>query len=684
MVLPGNIPKFSLNITPQKLNGLTQEIINTLQQTVNDIIERSENKKINKIDLLKEWHKTEGLAAEKQTYCTLPSLVHFDGKVREESALAKKKLKDAWNQCYSQEKLYNIFKSMGPMNDPLDQRLLDKTLHLFKRNGLDLPKDQQKVFQEIQLKITELENKFIQNINESVVTLTFTLPELDGCSDNFISGLTKKTEKDANGKEQTKYIVNLKPPELKELIQNANMESTRKTVLTASHSRCKDTNLPLFKEILATRQKMAELLNYDNHANFMLSQNMCKNLDNANQFLYSILNPLKPMVHQELQKLLEIKKKTCEKHQWPFDNKLHLWDISYYERILKDEEYSADDAKISGYFPVENVISGILDLYQEILHLKFEKVETELWHKDVMMYAVYDNHNIPDGQKGENIGFMVLDIFPRDGKYSHQCVMPLAPSFIDDKNQQNIPVVVIIGNLTKSTNDSVSLLKHTEVVTFFHEFGHVMHALCTKSMYSRFSWSWTAIPYPVGIEMDALEVPSQMFENWIWDPKVLKRLSCHYKTKEQLPDDLIASICKTRHINDAYKYSRQIFMSLFDLKVHSNIDVETISDLWEKMQKEYTTIETIPNTAFLCSWYHLSMGYDAGYYSYLWSEVYSHDLYTKFAESSKGCMDTDLGYNYRKMILEPGANDDFVNLMKKFLGRPPNNDAFLKYLNISK
>jgi len=125
-------------------------------------------------------------------------------------------------------------------------------------------------------------------------------------------------------------------------------------------------------------------------------------------------------------------------------------------------------------------------------------------------------------------------------------------------------------------------------------------------------------------------------------------------------------------------------MSLFDLKVHSNIDVETISDLWEKMQKEYTTIETIPNTAFLCSWYHLSMGYDAGYYSYLWSEVYSHDLYTKFAESSKGCMDTDLGYNYRKMILEPGANDDFVNLMKKFLGRPPNNDAFLKYLNISK
>ncbi|ORX44127.1 Metalloendopeptidase family-saccharolysin & [Piromyces finnis] len=683
MVLPGNIPKFSLNTTPQKLNTLTQEIINILQQNVKSIIELSENKKINKLDLLKEWHKVESLAAEKQTFCTLPSLVHFDSKVREESALAKKRIKDAWNQCYSQEKVYAIFKSIGPIKDPMDQRLLDKTLHLFKRNGLDLPKNKQKTFQEIQLKITELENKFIQNINESVVTLSFTLSELDGCSENFINSLTKKTEKNDDGKEQTKYIVNLKPPELKELIQNANMESTRKTVLTASHSRCKDENLPLFKEILATRQKMAELLNYDNHSNFMLSQNMCKNLDNANQFLYNILNPLKPVLHQELQKLLEIKKKTCEKHNWSYDNELHLWDISYYERILKDEEYSVDDVKVSGYFPVENVISGILSLYQEILHIKFEKVETELWHKDVMMYAVYDNHNVPYDQKGDNIGFMVLDLFPRDGKYSHQCVMPLAPSYIDNKNQQNIPVVVIIGNLTKSTNDSVSLLKHTEVVTFFHEFGHVMHALCTKSMYSRFSWSWTAIPYPVGIEMDALEVPSQMFENWIWDAKVLKRLSCHYKTKEQLPDDLIASICKTRHINDAYKYSRQIFMSLFDLKVHSNIDIEIISNVWEKMQKEYTNIETISNTSFLCSWYHLTMGYDAGYYSYLWSEVYSHDLYTKFAESSKGCMDTDLGFNYRKFILEPGANDDFINLMKKFLGRPPNNNAFLKYLNIT-
>jgi len=251
---------------------------------------------------------------------------------------------------------------MGPLNNPLDQRLLDKTLHLFKRNGLDLPQDQQLLFHEIQLKITELENKFIQNINESVVTLSFSLSELDGCSENFINGLTKKIEKNSNGKEQTRYIVNLKPPELKELLQNANVESTRKTVLTASHSRCKDTNLPLFKEILSTRQKLAQLLKYDNHANFMLFQNMCKNLDNANQFLYSILNPLKPMLHQELQKLLEIKKKTCEKNHWPFDNKLHLWDISYYERILKDEEYSVDDEKISCYFPVENVISGILDL----------------------------------------------------------------------------------------------------------------------------------------------------------------------------------------------------------------------------------------------------------------------------------------------------------------------------------
>jgi len=252
---------------------------------------------------------------------------------------------------------------MGPLSNPLDQRLLDKTLLLFRRNGLDLPKDKQELFQKVQLKITELENKFIQNINESVVTLSFTLPELEGCSQNFINGLTKKIVKDTDGKEQTKYIVNLKPPELKALLQNADMESTRKTVLTASHSRCKEENLPLFKEILKTRQKLAELLNYDHHASFMLSQNMCKNLENANQFLYSILNPLKPMLHQELEKLLEIKKKTCEKHHWPFDQKLHLWDINYYEQLMKDEEYSVDDEKISGYFPVENVITGILDLY---------------------------------------------------------------------------------------------------------------------------------------------------------------------------------------------------------------------------------------------------------------------------------------------------------------------------------
>eukprot|EP01098_Paradermamoeba_levis_P015286 TRINITY_DN766_c0_g1_i4.p1 TRINITY_DN766_c0_g1~~TRINITY_DN766_c0_g1_i4.p1 ORF type:complete len:370 (-),score=94.30 TRINITY_DN766_c0_g1_i4:94-1047(-) len=311
------------------------------------------------------------------------------------------------------------------------------------------------------------------------------------------------------------------------------------------------------------------------------------------------------------------------------------------------------------------------------------------------------------------IGYFYLDLFPREGKYSHQCCFPLRPSCLLPGGKRQKPEAVIIGNNPKAREGIPSLLKFSEVETFFHEFGHVMHAVCSVAKYSRFAWSWSVIPSPGGVEIDFLEVPSSMLENWVYDSKVIKLLSCHFKTQSPLPPHLGEKLNQIRHLDAALLYSKLIFMSLADMTVHqqlppyhlsvpshSGIDLgkteeitaKDMGELFNKLHQHFClslplsaekeknqnqTQNQTQNNPF-ASWYHPIMGYDAGYYGYLWAMVYAFDMFTVFEKSSGGCFDITTGRKYRKEILEPAATRDGMEMVKKFLGRDPSISPLLE------
>lgn len=317
------------------------------------------------------------------------------------------------------------------------------------------------------------------------------------------------------------------------------------------------------------------------------------------------------------------------------------------------------------------------------------------WHPSVKLFGVYENGNC--------IGHFFLDLFSREGKYGHQCVVPLRPSYLDPITQQQItPIAANIGNLSASSEDGVALLRHSEVVTFFHEFGHIVHCLSTKVPVTLYSWTWSALPFPGGVEVDFLEVPSQMLENWVWHGEVLKLLSCHRddlvvsstlsSSLRPLPDALIEKLSSSRYLLSGIKYQTMVFMMAFDLHVHS-IDfddpantIQDVDHVWHSMFKEYLpTYYHDPTTPLLgtrptANWYHIAMGYDACYYSYLWSLVISCDFWSVMKNS---VLDARMGKVYREKVLKPGASLSGQRMVEDFLQRPSSAHSFFQQLGLN-
>ena len=387
--------------------------------------------------------------------------------------------------------------------------------------------------------------------------------------------------------------------------------------------------------------------------------------------------------------------------------KLNSWDIPYYSRICKEEKFKIDSERIREYFPLEHVQSAIFNIYEEFLSVRFIKIPTEInnaWHESVEMYEVIDcdTNNV--------CGHFYLDLFSREGKFGHQCVVPIVPScsFQGDKI---LPAVSILGNMTRPCKDRPSLLRFAEVHTFFHEFGHVMHAVLSKTKYTRFSWTWPMMPWLGGVEQDFLEVPSMFLEKLVYEKWCIERLSSHYKTGAALDDESIKNLRDAQHFLNGLKWCRFIGMALYDLEIHSQdhevevgTETETIykmayggmngsfnlRNLWYEIMSKIAFQGgkyEIDDTFMPASWYHLVIGYDAGYYGYLYSEVYAYEILQEVTKSQErdgfeGLK--SIGKRYRSTILEPCASMDGIDMLTNFLNRKPGNSAFIDALDLKR
>ncbi|KAK3905964.1 Saccharolysin [Staphylotrichum tortipilum] len=583
----------------------------------------------------------------------------------------------------------SLAKTAG-LDDVESARLLEKERKSYLRNGLGLPEGSQRDrFKEIKKRLSQIQIAFQKNLNEENNGIWFTKEELDGVPQDVLDTLEKG--KDEN---EGKIRLSFKYPDLFPTLKFAKSPETRRRVFIDNENKC-NQNAPLFKEAILLRDEAARLLGYPDHASFRIEEKMAKTPKTVLDFLGDLKTRLAPGGVKEIDHLLELKKKDHEARGLPFDGDYYLWDHRYYDRMMVEQEYSIDENAIAEYFPLKSTVAGMLRIFEELFGLVFVeltpedrkrisstgKAEDIAWHEDVIIFSVWD-----DASEGEGfVGYLYLDLHPRPGKYGHAANFSLQPGFKKADGTRRYPATALVCNFSKPTEKKPSLLKHDEVVTLFHELGHGIHDLAGRTRYARYHGTSTV--------RDFVEAPSQMLENWCWTPSQLKSLSTHYKSGEPIPDDLVQKLIATKHVNDALFNLRQLHFGLFDMTVHSpktheELEKLDVSKLYNDLRVEISQIKGPEAQGEPSTWGngqatfgHLIGGYDAGYYGYLSSQVFSTDMfYTVFRENP---MDPIQGRRYRHTVLEKGGSQDEMLTLEQFLGRKPSSEAFYKELGLS-
>jgi thimet oligopeptidase len=557
---------------------------------------------------------------------------------------------------YTREDLFNVVKGIDNPKIKLkkdEKILLEENLAGFKRNGLELEPSKRKVFIEKKKKLVALESEFQKNVAEWNETLEVTKEELEGLPKEYIESLKKTSSGN--------YILTLDYPTYFPFMDNAKNENARKKLEKKFQSRGGEKNKELLEEAIVLRAELAEMLGFKNHAEVVLDRRMAKNPKTVLDFLNKIKGKLQEHGKKEIATLLELKRK---EENNPKANVIHSWDWRYYDNQLKKIKYEVDQEAIKEYFPLEKVLSGMFEIYQQLLGVKFVKITNgPVWHPSVQLYKV---------MKGQKIlSYFYMDLFPREGKYSHAAAFTLVSGYKAPNGEYVKPVSSIVANFNPSTKDKPSLLPHKEVETMFHEFGHIMHQILTNAELGGLSGT--------NVKTDFVEAPSQMLENWVWEKEGLEKLSSHYKDGKPLPKELLEKLLNAKLVNIAIFYLRQLSFGFIDMEYHTSKKVDSTA-VYHRIAKDVMMIPLQEGTMPQASFGHLMGGYDAGYYGYLWSKVYAQDMFTRFQK--EGLLSPKVGADYVKWILEPGGTEDPFKLISGFLGRKPNEDAFFKSLGL--
>ena len=595
-----------------------------------------------------------------------------DKSVREASLKATQRLDDFGVEIRMRKDVFDNLVALGEKRDLLDsltaeeRRFFDKEIIAGRRNGLHLPEDTRNKVKDVKKNIAKLATKFNANMNEDTSFVEIDEVDLAGVPDDLV----KTFERTASGK----CKVTMKYPHFFPVSRKCRVPETRRKVEVAYQSKCMAENTPILEEIIRLRQEQAQLLGYKNHAAYVQELRMAKNPETVAEFLSDLATKLKPLWTAESDEMLRIKKEECEKFGYEFNGKLDFWDARYYMNKVEELKYSVDQEKLKEFFPLDTVTKGLFAIYQDLLGLKFVQMENaNAWFEDVQLFRV------DDVKSGETLGYFFLDLHPREGKYGHYAIFNLQPSCLDDsREKRQVGVCAMMCNFTKPTADKPALLQHGEVETYFHEFGHVMHMLCSKTETAKFGGTH--------VERDFVEAPSQMLENWVWEEEALKKMSGHYKDASEIPRELLDKLTASRKANAGGFNLRQIVLATFDQRIHCVSDAESAAKvdtqrLFSDIYKDIVGLSPIENTNMPASWGHM-VGYDAQYYGYLWSEVYSYDMFeSRFRK--EGLLNAAVGADYRAKILQPGGTKDAIDLLRDFLGREPSKAAFLKAKGLS-
>ena len=591
---------------------------------------------------------------------SLLAYFHKDASVREAAAVLETQGSKKKAEIFARRDVYRALKEYSQTNPKLEHeeaRLLNKWMERYERAGMSLTDSKLKKYLKLNNERLEKITRYNVNLNNYKDELALAPEQLKGMGETYVNRL----EKTQDGK----YIVTLKYPDYNPFMSNAQDDDARKALQTKFARRGGEENVKLLEDTLVLRRKQAALLGYKQYPDFVLPVRMAKTQDNLRAFLKDLQKQVTPLAQAEMAQYLALKNKTLG----TASKKINGWELGYWANQYKKAFYQVDDEKIKEYFPVQTVINGMFEIFGGIFGLTFEKADLPTWHPDVQTWI------IKDAATGQTISYFYMDLYPRDGKYTHAATWSFVDRFQLPDGQYQIPSVVIAANFSPAANGVPALLGHGEVETLFHEFGHVLQMSLATSKYASLTGD--------NVAWDYIETHSQLLENWAWQPQVLKKISSHYQTGQQIPDELINSMVKSRHAGEATAFLRQNFLGQFDLEAHAKNRRVNTTKLYAKMMKDITGIEMTPDTYPQASFGHimsLTDPYDVGYYVYAWSLVIAQDIFSQFEE--QGLFNKELGAKLRTYIYTPGTVYDENEMVEKFLGRPYNNRAFLKSLGV--
>lgn len=580
-----------------------------------------------------------------------------DKSVRDASTDCGQKVSNYGVELAADPRIFAVAQHVAASGDAktvADKKLVEDYVIAGRRSGAGLDAAKRKEVTALFQHINDLQRDFSLALAGDTSSIIIGAAEAKNLPADFLATL-KKT---GSG-----YVVPVNESTYNQFMLNEASGAARKRFYVAYATRGGLKNVTRLQEAVATRDRTAHILGYSSWAAYQLDAKMAKTPQRVENLLNEISTKLLPKAKTEVAVLAALKHKMGE--SGPFQ----LWDYVYYENKLVKSRYQVDDELVKQYFPIDHVISSILGIYQKLLGVSFAEIATpDAWAPGVREYS------ITDSASGKPIGWFYFDLYPRPGKFGHFANFGLRPGRVLSDGSFQKPVAAIIGNWPVAAPGKPALLSHDDVITFFHEFGHLMHFTLSTAPYETL--------YGTAVRPDFVEAPSQMLENFMWNPSILKEVSSNVSTGAQLPDDLIQKMIALKHVADGYQWSGQAFLAQYDMTIHSsgpNVNVDTT---WGNLATKMTPLGYFPGTHREASFGHLMNGYDAGYYGYLWAKVYAQDIFTRFER--EGLENPQVGMAYRKDILEPGAAEEPDVLMQRFLGRGLNYDAFYRDLGITR
>ncbi|KTD13532.1 M3 family metallopeptidase [Legionella hackeliae] len=569
--------------------------------------------------------------------------------------------------------LYDAIKSIDQKElDNTQQKIIEDTLRDFELSGVALSKEKKERFEAIQTRLSALSNQFENNVLDATQAFSIHISDekrLSGLPEHAIHTAHElAVEKKVDG-----WVFNLEFPCYLAIVTYADDRNLREEMYQAYVTRASDKgpsagkfdNTEIINEMLALRHEKAQLLGFNNYAELSLATKMAESTKQVRHFLTDLSSRAYHQAQEEFSKLQEFAKKNYE------INELAPWDIAYVSEKKRQARYAISQEELRPYFPQDKVVAGLFAIVKKLYGMTFEEVKNaDIWHPDVRCYRISDENQ-------QVRGYVYADLFARPHKRGGAWMDSCQSRRQLDNGDFQLPIATLTCNFAKPSANKKATLSHDEVLTLFHEFGHCLHHILTRVNYL----SASGIN---GVEWDAVELPSQFFENWCWEEEALKLLAEHVDTKEPLPQELFNKLLAAKNFQSAMAMMRQLEFSLFDFRIHEEFDAsrnDFVPQILAEVRKQTTVVPLVPYNRFQHSFSHIfGGGYSAGYYSYKWAEVLSSDAFARFEED--GIFNEKTGRHFLHNILEVGGSKKAADAYYAFRGRAATVDALLRHNGI--